>query len=402
MDPLDAVRWALSQPPLPLRRVLQYGDDQQAQFAFEPDDGTVVPLGPSADLLSSRKVRAALLVRGFRIDFFAEKRWNDEIVCHLPTLTVEVATGGSEALETEEWLERFTHERVFEHKPCDSLGAVIVAAKGSSGVLRLDDGRVYVSVSKFGTFVRRGIGHGGIRDHELQTPPGEKPWLFAGRTRRPDSGTARGQARRDALPCLATGLETRRGVGVTSAELRLKARSLLPLRAHGAVCGRRWAHARCAYRVPTGPYARVCCARLAMNREGHPETLEPSHPENTNNLRHGAYIPRLREPRAQEIAEAIMAEAHAAPIDTLGAVEVGRLEALIESLDAEIERVGLGSKGPKVGTLLEMRLRATRRLSEWLGQYGMTPKGRAEWARQLAESETLAETIRRRREATGR
>lgn len=28
----------------------------------------------------------------------------------------------------------------------------------------------------------------------------------------------------------------------------------------------------------------------------------------------------------------------------------------------------------------------------------MTPKGRAEWARQLAESETLAETIRRRRE----
>ena len=45
-----------------------------------------------------------------------------------------------------------------------------------------------------------------------------------------------------------------------------------------------------------------------------------------------------------------MAEAHAARIDTLGAVEVGRLEALIESLDAEIERVGLGSKGPKVGT----------------------------------------------------
>lgn len=106
-----------------------------------------------------------------------------------------------------------------------------------------------------------------------------------------------------------------------------------------------------------------------MNHVGHPQTLKASHPDNTNNLRHGAYSPRLREPHAQEIAEAIMAEPHSAPIDTLGAVEIGRLEALIEALDAEIERLGLGSKGPKVGTLLEMRLRATRRLSEWLGQY---------------------------------
>jgi len=45
-----------------------------------------------------------------------------------------------------------------------------------------------------------------------------------------------------------------------------------------------------------------------------------------------------------------------------------------------------------------MRLRASRRLAEWADRYGMTPQGRADWLRQLAESETLAETIRRRRE----
>lgn len=100
-----------------------------------------------------------------------------------------------------------------------------------------------------------------------------------------------------------------------------------------------------------------------MNHHGHPKTLEASHPENTSNLRHGAYSPRVRDPRAQEIAEAIMAEPHTAAIDTLGAVEIGRLEALIEALDAEIGRIGVGSKGAKIGTLLEMRLRATRRLS---------------------------------------
>ena len=138
------------------------------------------------------------------------------------------------------------------------------------------------------------------------------------------------------------------------------------------------------------------------NPTGTPANLVAAHPENTSNLRHGAYSTRVREPRAQEIAEAIMAEPHTAPIDTLGAVEIGRLEALIEALDAEIGRIGVGSKGAKIGTLLEMRLRATRRLSEWLGQYGITPKGRAEWARQLAESETLAETIRRRREGGSR
>lgn len=139
-----------------------------------------------------------------------------------------------------------------------------------------------------------------------------------------------------------------------------------------------------------------------MNPDGHPQTLEASHPGNASNLRHGAYSPRLREPRAREVAEAIMAEPHTAPIDTLGAVEIGRLEALIEALDDAIADVSLTTRSTRIERLVEMRLRASRRLAEWLDRYGATPKGRAEWARQLAEGESFAETLRRRREAAGR
>ncbi len=139
-----------------------------------------------------------------------------------------------------------------------------------------------------------------------------------------------------------------------------------------------------------------------MNPEGHPQTLEASHPGNASALRHGAYSPRLREPRAQEIAEAMMREPHTQPIDALGAAEIGRLEALIEVIDDAIADLSVKNRSAKVERLVEMRLRASRRLAEWLDRYGATPKGRAEWARQLAEGETYAETLRRKREAAGR
>jgi len=106
----------------------------------------------------------------------------------------------------------------------------------------------------------------------------------------------------------------------------------------------------------------------------------------------------MREPRAQEIADAIMAEPHTSPIDRIGASEIGRLEALIEALDAEIARHGVVSRRGVVSNLLTIRMRASGQLAAWLDRYGATPKGRAEWARQLAEAESLGSAIRRRRE----
>jgi hypothetical protein len=81
-----------------------------------------------------------------------------------------------------------------------------------------------------------------------------------------------------------------------------------------------------------------------VNRDGHPQTLQASHPGNAHRARFGAYSPRLREPRAQGISDAIMAEPHTAPIDAIGAAEIGRSEALIEAIDAEIERAGITNR----------------------------------------------------------
>ncbi len=106
----------------------------------------------------------------------------------------------------------------------------------------------------------------------------------------------------------------------------------------------------------------------------------------------------MLEPRAEEIAEAILSEPHVVPLDRLGAVEIGRLEALIEALDRELARVGLAGRGQRVVWLLDTRLRASSKLVALLDRFAATPKGRSQWGRDLAESESLAESIRRRRE----
>jgi len=102
-------------------------------------------------------------------------------------------------------------------------------------------------------------------------------------------------------------------------------------------------------------------------------------------------------PRAQEVAEAIMAEPHTAGIDVFGAEEIGRLQAYIEALDGEIARVGLSGSGQRQKWLGDLRLRASRNLMECLDRFGATPKGRAAWARDLAGGGLAAEIAARRR-----
>lgn len=138
-----------------------------------------------------------------------------------------------------------------------------------------------------------------------------------------------------------------------------------------------------------------------MADKGHPQTLVASHPGNQNALSHGVYSRSgaALEPRVQELAAAILAEPHVDGIDEIGAVEVAKLTALIEAIDAELAEHGLTrgkSRDPR--GLLDLRQRYSRRLAEWLDRYGMTPRGRAEWARTFGEAESLADTIKRKRE----
>ena len=131
------------------------------------------------------------------------------------------------------------------------------------------------------------------------------------------------------------------------------------------------------------------------NPGGNPASLVPQR-ANAHNARHGAYSARLREGRARAVADAIMDAPHTVGLDEYGALEIGRLVALCDALDVALGQRGVTGKGGKVRDLVDARLRASRRLAEWLDRYGMTPKGRAEWARQLAEGGLAAEIARRR------
>src|SRR3954447_22638101 len=130
------------------------------------------------------------------------------------------------------------------------------------------------------------------------------------------------------------------------------------------------------------------------NPDGHRATLVARHPGNRNAERHGVYgSGRALEPRAQELADAIMREPHTVAIDEPGAREIARLIVLLETIDAELERGGLTRKNGDARSLVDLRLRASRRLAEWLDRYGMTPLSRATWAKRLSGS-NLADEIR--------
>jgi len=137
-------------------------------------------------------------------------------------------------------------------------------------------------------------------------------------------------------------------------------------------------------------------------QEAHPNLLKGAPPANQNGVKSGAWgNGQALEPRVQELVEAIQAQPHTAPIDEMGAREIARLIALIEACDQDIEERGLTrQKSGEVRSIVDLRLRASGKLQSWLDRYGATPLARASWAREMAEGTSLAEEIRRRREAS--
>lgn len=112
-----------------------------------------------------------------------------------------------------------------------------------------------------------------------------------------------------------------------------------------------------------------------MNTRGTPDNLVAAHPENANASKHGIYsrAGRLLSARASEIADAVMSAPQVRSPDEFGAAEIGRLLALIEAMDDEIDTNGLTRWGD-ARSLVKLRLQASRRLEEWLDRYAMTPR----------------------------
>jgi hypothetical protein len=135
-----------------------------------------------------------------------------------------------------------------------------------------------------------------------------------------------------------------------------------------------------------------------VNAHGTPANLVASHPANTNAVTSGVFsrTGRVLDPRAKEIAEAILSAPHVEGVDEIGAAEIGRLVALIEACDRDLAERGLANRKGDVRKLVQLRLQASRRLQEWLSAFGLTPRGRADFARQLAEDGLASEIARRR------
>lgn len=93
------------------------------------------------------------------------------------------------------------------------------------------------------------------------------------------------------------------------------------------------------------------------------------------------------------MAEQILAAPHVAEqVDEIGAVELARLEVLIERMDEFLADEGLTNGKGDPRAMIDLRLRASRRLTDLLDRYGLNPLARSAWAARLARP-TFAELV---------
>lgn len=137
-----------------------------------------------------------------------------------------------------------------------------------------------------------------------------------------------------------------------------------------------------------------------MTEKGGKANLVASHPGNASAVKSGVFsrTGAPLAPRVREIADEIMALPHTVEIDEIGAVEIGKLVATIEAIDADLAERGLTRRNGDPRALIDLRLRASRRLAEMLDRYGATPYSRAKWAKTLATGGLADELARRRRQ----
>lgn len=138
---------------------------------------------------------------------------------------------------------------------------------------------------------------------------------------------------------------------------------------------------------------------MVRNPGGHAQTLVAAHPGNRNAGRHGIYSPAMREARARAVTDELMQLPHVTEADRLAVEQVGREQALVDTLTERLTDIGLDGPPAAVSLLLDYLGRAEGRLAKALAALGSTPVSRAKWARDLAEGESLADSIRARRAA---
>lgn len=133
------------------------------------------------------------------------------------------------------------------------------------------------------------------------------------------------------------------------------------------------------------------------NANGTPGTLVAAHPRNENRLAHGLYSRRELElsEDARELVDWLMTMPHVTEADRLAAEHLARLDLIVSRIDVALGDGRVENRRGEVRTLLDHRRRYATELGAWLDRFGLTPKGRADWARSLASGGVMDEFRRR-------
>lgn len=105
-----------------------------------------------------------------------------------------------------------------------------------------------------------------------------------------------------------------------------------------------------------------------VNKNGNPGTLVSAHPGNTNAARHGAYSPRLIEPRAREIEEELIRAFEFTATQRVAAHEVAHCMAILDAIDRDLDERGLVDRSGESRSILNHRARISGRLDHWLAK----------------------------------
>jgi hypothetical protein len=130
-----------------------------------------------------------------------------------------------------------------------------------------------------------------------------------------------------------------------------------------------------------------------MNKNGNPGTLVPSHPGNTNAMKHGVYSERRIQSRAAQIVAELIGSFEFSVAQRLAVGEVARSTAILEAIDRELDEAGLVNKRGDAHSLLNYRTRISRQLHRWLSDLApsierqsagaLEDAGRLEFVREL-------------------
>lgn len=106
-----------------------------------------------------------------------------------------------------------------------------------------------------------------------------------------------------------------------------------------------------------------------MNKRGHSQTLVAAQPGNKNALKTGVFSPATLAPRIRELELEIATRPAQEVVVEILRWEVAALTRLVEAMDQSLEEEGIRGRRGEIRALVNLRLRAGKRLCETLEEY---------------------------------